>query len=113
MSRTIKALTILLTGTVALIPVIVTGGEPPATITHIDQVWYMILSLRNYFWAFMGVAVVVAFGIAAFHYLTSGGDPDKVKKARDMVKYALIGVAIILLTGGIVTLVENVLKLGQ
>ncbi len=82
-------------------------------ITEPDQIWNLIMSLRNYFWAFLGIVIVVMLGMAAYNFLTASGSEDKVNKGRDMVKYALIGVAIILLTGGIMTLMENVLKLGQ
>jgi len=47
-------------------------------------------------------AAVIVILLAAFTFLTSAGDPDKVKKARDYILYALIALVIAFLARAIV-----------
>jgi hypothetical protein len=47
--------------------------------------------------------------LAAFNFITAGGDENKIAKAKEWVKYALIGVVIALLAGGVVALLTNLL----
>lgn len=44
--------------------------------------------------AFVGVAALVTFVYAGFLFLTSSGNPEQVKKAKDAMIYAVIGVAV-------------------
>ena len=54
------------------------------------------------------IALAVIFIIyAGFLYLTSGGDEDKTKAAKNYIIYAIIGIAIALLARGIVLLAKN------
>ncbi len=55
------------------------------------------------------LAVVICLVLAAFNFITAGGDDTKIAKAKQWVKYALIGVVIALLAGGIVALLTNLL----
>ncbi len=42
------------------------------------------------------ILVVVFVAVAAFYYLTSAGDPEKVKKANKTITYAAVAVAVAL-----------------
>ena len=54
------------------------------------------------------IALAVVFIIyAGFLYLTSGGDEEKTKAAKNYIIYAVIGIAIALLARGIVLLAKN------
>ncbi len=44
--------------------------------------------------AFVGVGALVTFVYAGFMFLTSSGNPEQVKKAKDTMLYAVIGVAV-------------------
>lgn len=57
----------------------------------------------------IAVAVIVYSGIL---FLTSKGDPGKVTKAREMLKYAVIGLIIIFIGSGFITLIRSILELG-
>lgn len=57
----------------------------------------------------IAVAMIVYSGIL---FLTAAGEPAKVTKARDVLKYAVIGLAIILIGSGFVTLIKSILELG-
>ncbi len=57
----------------------------------------------------IAVAMIVYAGIL---FLTAQGEPAKITKAKDVLKYAVIGLAIILIGSGFVTLIQSVLELG-
>ncbi|NMB48619.1 hypothetical protein GYA13_04235 [Candidatus Kuenenbacteria bacterium] len=44
--------------------------------------------------AFVGVGALVTFIYAGFMFLTSSGNPEQVKKAKDTMVYAVLGVAV-------------------
>lgn len=49
-----------------------------------------------------GSLALIMFVIGGILYITSGGQDAKIKKATDVLKYAVIGLAIILLSGVLV-----------
>ncbi|MBI2075177.1 MAG: hypothetical protein HYZ07_00525 [Candidatus Harrisonbacteria bacterium] len=55
-----------------------------------------------------GVATVMVL-VGAFKILTSGGEPKKYEEGKHTIVYAAIGLAIILLAGGVVSLVASIL----
>lgn len=57
----------------------------------------------------IAVAMIVYAGIL---FLTSAGDTSKVTKAREVLTYAVVGLAIILIGSGFVTLIQSILELG-
>ncbi len=46
-----------------------------------------------------GSLALLAFVVGGFVFIFAGGKPDLVKKGTDMLKYAVMGLAIILLSG--------------
>ena len=56
------------------------------------------------------IAVVALFTIlGAFDILTAAGDPEKVKKGRERIMYAMIGLAVALLSRAVPSLVKAVI----
>jgi type IV secretory pathway TrbL component len=56
----------------------------------------------------------IAFGLAVlfvilggFRYMTSGGNPEAVKKAQSMIQWALAGIALVALATTIVVIVTR------
>ncbi len=58
----------------------------------------------------IAVAMIVYSGIL---FLTAQGEPGKVTKAKDVLKWAVIGLAIILIGSGFITLIQSILELGS
>lgn len=57
------------------------------------------------------IALAVVFIIyAGFLYLTSGGDENKIKSAKEYIIYAVVGVAIALVARGLVMLVQTLIR---
>lgn len=74
--------------------------------TFEELIQAIIVFLRNL--ALVVTALVIV--LAGFYFVTAAGDPAKVTRARQMIFYALIGLAIVLAAEGIVALMEKVIK---
>jgi len=51
-------------------------------------------NIANWLWAILLVVAAIFILIAAYNFVTAGGDADKVTTARNFVIYAMIGVLI-------------------
>ena len=60
------------------------------------------------FWIALPLSVIFIL-YAAYLFITSGGKPEIIKKAKNTLIYTLIGVAIILLANSIPYLIKNIL----
>ena len=57
--------------------------------------------------AFIGAIVVIMILVAAFQFLTAGGDAEKVKMARTNIAWTIIGLAVALMAFNIPGIVSN------
>ena len=64
-----------------------------------------IVAILNGIIGFIGIVAVVAIVIGGINYMTSAGDTEKVKKARNTILYACIGLIICALAFAIVNFV--------
>ena len=70
----------------------------------------LIDSLINFiFWTSLAIVPLMII-IAGFYWLTAAGDPKKVKTALDIIKWTVIGFAIILFARGIIAIIRHVLE---
>ena len=53
----------------------------------------------------LGMVAVICIIVGAVNYMTSAGDPGKVKKAKDMILYSIIGLVVAILAYAIVNFV--------
>lgn len=62
-------------------------------------------------WVLLFVIIVGAIIIiwAGFNFITASGDAEKAKKARNMLTYALLGIAIALAVRGLLQLVASII----
>ncbi len=61
------------------------------------------------------IALVVApilFIIAGFYYLGGGTNPENVKKAKDIFKWTVVGIAVVLLASSVSYLIKDILSEG-
>jgi len=61
----------------------------------------------NWMFGILLLLAVIFIIVAAFKYLTSGGDAEKTKSARDFIIYAVIAIAVAILAKGIIALVGS------
>jgi len=60
------------------------------------------------FWAAVAIAPLMVI-VAAFFFLTAGGNPDKIRTAKNIILYTVIGFTIALLAKGLISVVKGVL----
>lgn len=74
-----------------------------------DQALDLLLTITNWFFSILMAVAVILIIVAAWTFLTAGGNPDSVTKARQMLIYALVGVAVAVLARGIPLVVQWIL----
>ena len=69
----------------------------------------LIENLFNFIFVVAIAIVPIMFIVAAFYFLTSGGDPEKVRTAKRIILWTFIGLIIVLLGKGIVSIIWQIL----
>lgn len=64
-----------------------------------------LLKITNIIAYVAGAAAVIILIVAGIYFITAGGDPAKVKSARDAVRNAVLGLLVIILARAIITFV--------
>ncbi len=75
-----------------------------------EDVIRVLENITAWLWRVFMVATVIAFLFAGFFYITAMGNPEKINRAHRMVLYGVIGVAVALLSGGMVVLIQSILE---
>lgn len=70
----------------------------------------LVQNLINWFIALAGVASAIFLVYGGIAYMTSSGDAAKTQKAKQMITYALIGLAIVALSVIITAFVSNIIR---
>jgi len=86
------------------------GQQPAVPITGEQSVsgWVLIfVTAVRWVYTILFILAVLFILLAAYNFVTSKGDPEKVSTARKQVLWAVIGVAVGLLAWTIVRLVET------
>jgi cytochrome bd-type quinol oxidase subunit 2 len=99
--------------------VLASGPPPtPTTSTSIDlgphspvgtSFPVILCNIAEAIFAFALAAAVIAFLIAAFRYLTSGGNEQQIARAKDALQYVLFGVAVAILAWGATMIIASAL----
>jgi hypothetical protein len=61
----------------------------------------VLCTIAGWLFVFLVILAIIFVILAAFNYLTAGGDPEKVKTASSQLIYAAIAVAVGLLARGL------------
>ncbi len=79
----------------------------------ISTVWELLdLIFRWLFWISVPITVGMIL-IAAITLITSSGEKEKLKKAKDTIIYALLGFSVVILANGIPPLIMQIISSGQ
>lgn len=91
----------------------VTGPPlPNANVNNLQGVINTICAIAGWMFAFLVVLAIIFVLVAAFKYLTAGGDPTKVSSANYMLIYAAVAIAIGLLARGFPFFVSSFFNVG-
>lgn len=87
-----------------------TGPNAPAVVAgSYNDVLSIINNAATWLFGILAAIAVVLLIYAAFLFLTSGGEEERVKTARKYVVYALIGLGIGIVAKGIISLIFSFL----
>lgn len=70
----------------------------------------IVASIIKILLSFLGTIAVVLIIYAGFLWMTAGGKPDNIKKAKDIMSAAVVGLVLILISYGITVFVTNALS---
>ncbi len=78
----------------------------PLNATSIQE---LIRAISGFIWRLALAIAPVMFLIAGFLFITSGGDPNRVRTARNLFLYTVIGLAVVLLASGLYEVIKSIL----
>jgi len=85
------------------------GEEVSELLSSPDEVVTLIETLTNWFFTILLAIAVIFIILAAWTFLTAGGNPESVTKARQMLIYALIGIAVAILAKSMPAIIKSIL----
>ena len=77
------------------------GGKDIPTLIDTIATWLLEIGIT--------IAVIIVIW-AAFLFMTSGGNQEKVTMARKTLWYAIIGLALLILAKGVTSIIQNLLS---
>ncbi len=105
---------LILAGSIGLLVFLVVAPvlaqeEAPIIIETPEEMITLIETITDWFFTIVMALAVIFIILAAFYFLTAAGNPEALTKARQMLIYALIGIAVALLARGLRFVIENIL----
>ncbi len=88
------------------------GNVPTANITSLQSILNDLCIVFAWAFYFLIVVAIIFVIVAAFKYLTAGGEPEKVKSAGATLLYAAVAIGVALLAKAIPLVVGNFLGAG-
>lgn len=88
------------------------GGNPNELPNPLDACTFeeLVSSIATWFELIMVPVATIMILYAAFLFMTSGGDEEKIKRAKRAITWAVVGVAIVLIGAGFITLIKSFLS---
>jgi len=106
-----------LTGVMLLTPALAFGqtgfgniNTPKTNITSLSGIEGVISKIVNWITGLFFVAAILYIFYAAYLFLTSGGDEEKIKTAKTQLLYSIIAIAVALLAGTMRYIVASILS---
>lgn len=80
--------------------------DPPVNVSSIQE---LLKNIASYIYGISLAVAVIMILYGAFQILTSAGDPKKATDGKNTIIYTIVGLAIVILATGIVSLVIEIL----
>jgi len=111
MKKLLPVLVLISFASVLVMPTIVLAQEeiPEPEITKVEDLLELVNRIVTYIFTFVLAVAAVFLMMAGFNFMTAGGDPMKLGKARSMLTNALIGIAIAIGVKGIMMIIAGLL----
>ena len=109
-SALVSSLVLPATALAQAVPPGIPTNIPQTNITRFEDILVIISRVVGWIQALFFLAATVAIFYAAYLYLTAAGDEEKFKKAKDQFIYAVVAIAIALLSGIVPTIIGNFLQ---
>lgn len=113
LSLVISTIGLLLLGNVAIGQVAQIPGITQTGPTTVGGLVDIIRDVVRWVYIIFFILAVMFIIFAAFSYLTAGGDPEQVSKAKSRIIYAAVAIAVALLAVGFEVIIKNFLQTGQ
>ncbi len=88
------------------------GVLPSPNVTTVANVFTVLCQLLGWLFILFIILAVVFVIVAAFKYLTAGGDAEKVGTANHMLIYAVVAVVVAVLARAIPVIIANFFSSG-
>ena len=89
------------------------GGSEPSGITNplkFDTLEQVLKAIADFLFTISIPISVIVIIVGAFQLLTAGGNEEKIRKGKRTITWAVIGFAVILVSGSIALLIQNLLQ---
>lgn len=67
----------------------------------------ILVNILNTVYIIAGLVAVIAIVTGGFWYVTSNGEPDKIKRGKNAIIYSAIGIVVILMAFGITGFISS------
>ncbi len=96
--------------TAVMMPMAVAIGQGPGAMwSGPEDIINFLRSIMDWIWRAASIIVVIFLIYAGFLFVTAGGDTTRVGSAKDMLKWALIGVVVMILAGSVMGVMTGLL----
>ena len=85
-------------------------GNTESPVDSTGQLYNILITVVKWVYTVFFILAVLFILFAAYGFVTSKGDEDKVKNAKNQLKYAVIAIAIALVSSGASLLIKNFLE---
>lgn len=76
-------------------------------ITSADQIWKLVANIVRILMSLGGALAVVFIIVGGIFYITSIGDPARIKRAKEIITQAVVGLVVIGVAYTVVTYIAN------
>lgn len=109
LSLVVSTIGLLLLGNVAIGQIAQIPGIQQTGPTTVGGLVDVLKGVIRWIYIIFFVIAVMFIIFAAFSYLTAGGDPEQVSKAKSRIIYAAVAIAVALLAVGFEVIIRNFL----
>ena len=110
--KKLRSFTFVISAVLLSLPALIFAFTPPPTPGTIDvfvALGTIIDAILAVLWAIAVTVVIFTFVLAGFKFFTAQGEPGKIREARIVVIYGLVGTVVILLSVSVLFTVRNLI----